>query len=1160
MTERYAELHAHSAFSFLDGASQPEELANRAAELGIETMALTDHHGLYGVVQFTQAARKVGLATCYGAELLVDDAAHLLILARGPLGYTRLSAAIGRANLALGQPTGGPAQAGLGLQLPDEGGLAAPPAGARPAPGRLTQNSPPAQTGLDSQLPDEGGLVAPPADARPAPGRLTQNSPPAQADVHQPPTFQLEDLAAAGGGEWLVLTGCRQGQVRRALEGADPRQPANWDLVAAQAEAERLAALFGQDNVAVEITQAGDPFDPARCQALAQVAKNAKLPLVATGNIHYASPGQFQLATAMAALKQRQSLEQMDGFLTAAPTYHLRTPKDMADRHRTHPEAVAMAAALGQECAFDLRLIAPKLPPAQVPDGHSDASWLRHLALQGARERYGPPGQGNTKAYTVIEHELAIITQMDLAGYFLIMWEIVEFCRRENILCQGRGSAANSAVCYALGITAVDAVHHGLLFERFLAPEREGYPDIDLDIESSRREEVIQHVYTKYGRERAALVGAVISYRSRLALRDSGRALGYGVGQLDAWSKRLERWGNLRRGQAIVQPWGKADAKPEVSDDDLSDIPNSVLDLAEQFIHLPRHLGIHPGGMVLCDRPVIEVCPVQWGRMADRTVLQWDKDCAAAAGLVKFDLLGLGMLGAVHLAFDEIERTEGQRWQMHTIPPESPEVYDLLCAADTVGVFQVESRAQMATLPRLRPRRFYDLVVEVALIRPGPIQGGSVHPYIDRVRGREPVSFDHDLLRPALTRTLGVPLFQEQLMQIAIDAAGFTPSQADELRRAMGAKRSIQKMEALKQALLDGMAAKGINDPAVRDRIWTRLRGFADFGFPESHSFSFALIVYVSAWLKVFHPAAFYAAILASQPMGFYSPQSLVADARRHGVLTNGPDVALSGVQATVELLDTVESEPPVRPPAGHIGPHAGLVLGDRRFGVRLGLAEVRGVGSAAATRIVAARGDGFTSIDDLAHRADLTTAHLEGLATAGALDALAGGRRQALWAAGAVSGAGTLPGTAVGVNAPPLPTMTRAELAAADFWSTGVTLGEHPVAHVRQALSAAEVVPLAQVQYLDGGSWIKVAGVVTHRQRPGTGRGVTFLTLEDETGQMNIVCTADVWNKYRKVGRGASALMVTGRLEKQDDAIGLKAGHLHPLRLPVPAKSRDFQ
>ncbi|MDR1824108.1 MAG: error-prone DNA polymerase [Bifidobacteriaceae bacterium] len=1085
----YAELHAHSAYSFLDGCSQPAELVQRAAELGLSAIAITDHDGLYAAVQCATAARAAGIGAVYGAELTLgveaetpgaDDppGTHLLVLARGPAGYARLSRAIARGYLVTGQKG--------------------------------------------------------------------------------PPRFGLEELAAAAGGEWLVLTGCRKGAVRCALEGSRPsgdgfyRPAPAWDFEAAQAELDRLVALFGRDNVAVEVTDSADPWDGPRGEALAELAVWAGLPLVATGNVHYARPRDFAVAGSMAALRGRRPLDQMDGFLPGAPTAHLRSAAQMLQRHMAHPEAVAAAAALARECAFDLRLIAPDLPPARVPPGHTEASYLRQLTWRGAAERYGPRGPDTAKAYGILEHELAIIEQMNFPGYFLTVYQIVQFCRQAGILCQGRGSAANSAVCYVLGITAVDAVKYGLLFERFLAPAREGYPDIDLDIESGRREEVIQHVYATYGRENCALVGAVISYRPRLALRDAAKALGYDTGQQDAWAKQVERWGSLTGGKIRYTPWGRGDATPVTAPDDLSGIPPDVLELAESFMKLPRHLGIHPGGMVVANRPVTDICPVQWGRMADRSVLQWDKDDAADAGLVKFDLLGLGMLGAVRLAFEEIERTEGQRWQMHTIPSERPEVYDLLCAADTVGVFQVESRAQMATLPRLQPRRFYDLVVEVALIRPGPIQGGSVHPYIERARGREPVTYDHPLLQKALERTLGVPLFQEQLMQMAIDAAGFTAGQADQLRRAMGSKRSPERMAALKEPLMAGMAARGI-PPDARDRIFDKLRAFADFGFPESHSFSFALIVYVSAWLKVFHPAAFYAAILASQPMGFYSPQSLVADARRHGLGVLGPCVNNSQVEAVVQCL--AAADPKARP-------WSPLFKGDPSLGVRLGLAAVRGIGQKMAKRIVAARDqDGpYQSLEDLAWRAELGAAQMEALATAGALSQLEPDRRRALWAAGAIGGPGLLPGTAVGVEAPALPGLSEAELAAADMWATGVSLGEYPTAHLRPQLDQAGVVPLAQVSQCEVGEWLKVAGVVTHRQRPNTAKGVTFVSLEDETGLLNVICTADVWQKYRKAGRTATALIVSGRLERQDGAVGLKAGHLHPLYLRVPAKSRDFQ
>ncbi|MBL0888914.1 error-prone DNA polymerase, partial [Myceligenerans indicum] len=817
--------------------------------------------------------------------------------------------------------------------------------------------------------------------------------------------YDLEDLGGQAHGEWLVLTGCRKGAVRRALTG--PGTPTDR-LAAARHELDTLTATFGHDNVAVEITATGDPRDSALHDALALLATQARLPLVATTAAHHARPSDADLAAALAAVRARSSLDDLDGWLPGAPTAHLRSGTEMARLHARHPEAVPNAARLGAECAFDLDLIAPDLPPHPVPDGHDEASWLRVLTERGAVRYYGTRAE-NPDAWAVIDRELRIITELNFPGYFLVVHDLVEFCRSRGILCQGRGSAANSAVCYALGITAVDAVRHGLLFERFLAPERDGPPDIDLDIESVRREEVIQYVYDRFGRTHAAQVANVITYRPRSAVRDASRALGYDAGQADAWAKGIERWGSLKPGPGPGRAASRAEdahdtvpyqAPPSAAEE--GEIPAAVIDLADRMLRLPRHLGIHSGGMVMCDRPVIEVCPVQWARMAGRTVLQWDKEDCADAGLVKFDLLGLGMLTAIRYALESIAEHTGEHLTLHDLPPEDERVYDLLCDADTVGVFQVESRAQMATLPRLRPRRFYDIVIEVALIRPGPIQGGSVHPYIERARGRQPVTFAHPLLEKSLARTKGVPLFQEQLMQMAIDVAGFTPAESDQLRRAMGSKRSVERMEALRARLHAGMADRGV-PPAVRDEIYDKLKAFADFGFPESHAYSFAYLVYASAWLKVHHPAAFYAGLLAAQPMGFYSPQSLVADARRHGVRVLRPDVnasrPLTGVERTEVERTGVER--------ADDGDPAGPALA-----VRMGLAEVKGIGKELAQEIVAARGtssgDGsspgrFADVRDLVRRVELSTAQIEALATAGALESLGLTRREALWAAGAL-------------------------------------------------------------------------------------------------------------------------------------------------------------
>ncbi|HEX6597195.1 MAG TPA: error-prone DNA polymerase, partial [Acidimicrobiales bacterium] len=738
-----------------------------------------------------------------------------------------------------------------------------------------------------------------------------------------------------------------------------------------------------------------------------------------------------RLATALAAVRARRSLDDMAGWLPPAATAYLRSGDEQAGRFRRWPGVVERAAELGRACAFDLRLVAPRLPPFDCPDGLDEMGFLRRLVEEGGARRYGSrDDERAAAAWAQIDHELGVIERLGFPGYFLVVWDIVRFCREHDILCQGRGSAANSAVCFVLGITNVDAVRMGLLFERFLSTERDGPPDIDIDIESGRREEAIQYVYEKHGRAHTAQVANVISYRGRSAVRDMAKALGFSPGQQDAWSREVDLWGPVPK---------------EATDD--GELPEAVLGLAGEVATLPRHLGIHSGGMVICDRPIVEVCPVEWARMENRSVLQWDKDDCAVVGLVKFDLLGLGMLSALHYCLDLVRDVHGVEVDLGSLDHADKEVYDMLCRADSVGVFQVESRAQMATLPRLKPRTFYDLVVEVALIRPGPIQGGSVHPYIRRRNGLEEPTYLHPLLKPALEKTLGVPLFQEQLMQIAIDVAGFSPGEADELRQAMGSKRSQERMERLRQRLYDGMDERGVTGE-VADRVWEKLAAFASYGFPESHSVSFAYLVYASSWLKRYYPAAFCAALLDAQPMGFYSPHSLTQDARRHGVEVRTPDLALSAAGATLEVegfpparrergprgdgfrdngFRSEEDEamgfadathdlgrgpvepiasPPTRPGRAPGEGAAPETWGRGGPAVRVGLGAVRGLGADLAGRIVAerdARG-AYASPEDLVRRVPgLSVAHLEALATAGAFGCFGLDRRRALWVAGAV-------------------------------------------------------------------------------------------------------------------------------------------------------------
>jgi error-prone DNA polymerase len=621
-----------------------------------------------------------------------------------------------------------------------------------------------------------------------------------------------------------------------------------------------------------------------------------------------------------------------------------------------------------------------------------------------------------------------------------------------------------------------------------------------------------------------------------MALRDAGRALGFTAAQSDVWARQIGP--------------GPAEAGEALEPGDPDSAPAAVIELATQLQRLPRHLGIHSGGMVICDRPVGEVCPVEWARMPGRSVLQWDKDDCAYAGLVKFDLLGLGMLAALHDCFDLVAEHHGEHWTMATIPQEDPVVYQMLAEADTVGVFQVESRAQMATLPRLRPSKFYDLVIEVALIRPGPIQGGSVHPYLRRHDGLEDADMPHELMRAALEKTLGVPLFQEQMMQLAIDCAGFSPNEADRLRQAMSAKRAPERVEELKQRLLDGMAERGIGAAVAQD-IYEKILAFSSYGFPESHAISFAYLVYASAWLKCYYPAAFTAALLRAQPMGFYAPASLISDVRRHGVQVRGVDVNASGTAAIME-------KPAAETPSADGLPSGGQPVPGQPV-IRVGLSEVRGLGASAAAAIVA--GQPYADLEDFARRTALSVPAMEALATAGAFGCFGVGRREALWAAGAAATicAGQLPGTTPGLTAPPLRPMTAAQETFADLWATG-TYGTHPLEHIRALLAEHGVSRAGDLVTARPGSAVVVGGLVTHRQQPGTARGVVFLSLEDETGMANVICPPQVWARYRRLGMDANALLVSGRVERLDGAVSLLATRLRRLRVVAAARSRDFR
>ncbi|MFZ9622482.1 MAG: error-prone DNA polymerase [Ilumatobacteraceae bacterium] len=1055
LRDEYAELHCRSQFSFLHGASSPERLVEVAHELGLSALALTDRHGLYGVVRFAQAAREVGIRTVFGAEVscrsgdahgtTVQPHGDLVFIADGPTGYVALSQAL-----------------------------------------------------TDGQM------------------RGTKSQ----------PVFDVPSLAERVRHRCFVLTGATDGPLARALHADGP--------CAARRSLELLIDAFGRDRVLVEVWNHGDPLDAWRNDALVGIAAACGVESVATNDVSYAVPGDHVVACALAAVRHRCSLDELDPQLPPAATACLRSAAEQERRFARYPGVVSRAADIAHHVAFDLSLIAPKLPPYPCPGGLSEIRFLRQLAEAGGRRRYGERPLGThedlslrSRAWRTIDHELEVIDRLGFAGYFLVVWDIVQFCERNDILCQGRGSAANSAVCFSLGITKADAVSLGLLFERFLSTERDGPPDIDLDIESDRREEVIQYVYERYGRTHAAQVANVITYRARSAVRDMARALGYSGAEQDAFSRRFDSWSSVK-GQREVT------------------VPDLVVELAGRVQDAPRHLGIHSGGMVICDRPVSEVCPVEWATMPGRSVLQWDKDDCAAIDLVKFDLLGLGMLSALHRATDYIAEFRGKHIDLAEIPQED-EVYAMLGRADCGGVFQVEARAQMATWPRLNPRRFYDLVVEVALIRPGPIQGGSVHPYIRRRNGLEPVTYLHPLLENSLGKTLGVPLFQEQLMQMAIDVAGFTPTQADELRQAMGSKRSRARMTRLRDRLYAGMAQRGITG-AIADEIYDKMAAFANYGFPESHSVSFAYLVYSSAWIKLHEPAIFCAALINSQPMGFWSPHTLVQDARRHGVVVRTPDINASRAGAWLE------TDP--RSTGG--------------LAVRLGIGSVRGIGVELAARIEAARP--FVDIEDLVRRVPgVSVKQLEALATAGVFgESFDVSRRTALWNAGAVveSSADRLAGTAT-VSTPHLPGMQPVEEAVADLWATGVSPDGHPTVFLRDSLRELGVLTATELDDLarnsagevhESGTRVLVAGVVTHRQRPMTAKGTTFFSLEDETGLINVLCSRGCWVRHAEVLRRASALLVHGRVQYAEGVVNVIGERFTELRVPIRMAARDFR
>ncbi len=892
-----------------------------------------------------------------------------------------------------------------------------------------------------------------------------------------------------------------------------------------------IKEVFGERG-AIAVHRHLDAFDRERTMAARSAAHRYGLGIVASARPLYHVPERKPLADVLHCIRTGTTLDRAGTALDGNAEAFLRSELEMRRVFADRPAWVDHAGELGGLLSFSLSELRYRFPCTLEP-GESADERLRRLTLEGLSRRY--PGGTPPGVAEQVEKELALIAEIDVASYFLSTLEVVEIARRRRILCQGRGSAANSAVCYALGITAVDPARSSLLFERFLSAERREPPDIDIDFEHERREEVIQELYERWGRDRAAMVSEVISYRGKSALREVGKAFGLAAEQLDRLSSTIIHWETSESSANLIEQMGFDPGAERLK---------QVLALARELEGFPRHLSIHVGGFVLSAEPLSMVAPVEPGRMPERTVVPWDKDDIEALGFFKIDVLGLGMLTAIRKTlglmhergdlraaadevFDPIET-------LARVPAEDPSVYEMVSRSDTVGVFQIESRAQMAMLPRLRPERFYDLVIEVAIVRPGPIQGGMVHPYLRRRAGEAPVTFPHPTLEPILERTLGVPLFQEQVMQIAITGAGYSAGEADQLRRDMAAWKKTGRLMRHRDRLLEGFAARGITR-AFGEALFEQIKGFGEYGFPESHAASFALLVYVSAWQKKHHPAHFACALLNSQPMGFYSPSTIVQDAQRHGVTVRDVDVTQSDWDSTLEDEST--------------GP-----------ALRLGLRLVKGLSEAGARRVESARP--FENFADFMRRAALKKNEVEALAEAGAFEALVVGRRQALWQARTPRVGGLFATVSTKEPRVLLRPLQAAEQLLLDYQKKGLSVSDHPLRHLRRAMAARGVVTAERLSEVEHGEPVRVAGVVLSRQQPGTASGVVFITLEDETGFSNLILFRDVFERYLLPARHASLLFAEGTLEKASNVIHVVVKSLERLDLPgrdIPKASRDF-
>jgi error-prone DNA polymerase len=1071
MTDSYVELHAASAFSFLEGSSQPESLIERAVELEMPAMALLDRNGFYGAARFHTSAKRNKVRAHIGAEVAVSSL--------GP----RLTPPAWLPHQYIKEPS----------RLPL---LCESREGYQNLCQLITQFK------MRETTKKEGAAT----------------------------TDELQQYASG----LVCLTGGDEGPLAAALVHGG--EDAGYRM------ADQLTHIFGRENVYIELQRHYEREEEWRNQAAIRIARSLKLPVIATNGVRYTTAYDREILDLFTAIHHHTELDRAGRLLALNSQRHLRSPREMAVLFRDFPGAIENTCDLSSRLRFELNDLGYEFPRYPVPTGETMDSFLQKRVSEGVQRRYGPKNNPDLleRAKTQVERELALIAKLGFAGYFLIVWDIVRYCKRNDILIQGRGSAANSAVCYALEITAIDPVGMDLLFERFLSESRQEWPDIDLDLPSEeKREQAIQYVYRRYGELGAAMTANVITYRGKSAAREVGKALGFDQESLGRLSSLVSHWEWRGKTDTMVHSFHNAgfDIKhPRIA---------KYLELSMRIQGLPRHLGQHSGGMVICHGQLNRVVPLERTSMPGRTVVQWDKEDCADLGIIKVDLLGLGMMAVLKDCLELIPRHYGDQVDLAQLP-EDDEVYRTVQEADTVGMFQIESRAQMASLPRNRPEKFYDLVVQVAIIRPGPIVGQMMHPYMRRRQKKEEPTCPHPLLENVLKRTLGVPLFQEQLLRMAMVVANFSGAQADELRRAVGMRRSWERMKNLEGKLREGMTANGI-DPATQDNIVQNISSFALYGFPESHAASFALLAYASAYFKVKYLAAFTCAILNNQPMGFYSPAVLVKDAQRHGLRVKPIDVQISDWPCIVELE-----------------PNGSLSL-------RMGLGYAKRLRKQSAEALVQSRSQNgpFLSVEDLALRVPLLNKkELTTLAQIGALNKIAGilHRRDALWQ---VERAGKLEGPLLkqqrewlqdDSEIPPLHQMNTEQRLIADYTGTGLTVGRHPMYYRRAELRRGNILSSQELRTRRDGEFVRTAGCVIARQRPGTAKGFIFLSMEDETGIANVIITPDVYERNRLIVTRSKFLMVEGQLQNQDGVVHVKAARLVTLSVNVPeVGSHDF-